>query len=303
VVNAAWAPPLTCCRCGASHRRRGLGGQDSAAGASLRSRDGLPVQVMAVADGHGSARHPRSQVGSRLACAAALELVEGAIAASCLDDDGPWARRRWRRWLAGDLPAAIHAAWLTAVEADWRRHGAGDAEPFSPVPYGSTLAVVVMTPCWWGYTGLGDWDLVVVEGQGRARLASEESGVDPHGGERTLSLCLETAPTLFASRSRLHALPRLAAGEPLALVLSTDGIRKSCVTDADFLRLCSWMAASATRATQASAADQRGQEESGMELSEALDRISSQGSGDDVTVAVGLLQGRTMGRSATAARP
>jgi hypothetical protein len=289
VVNVAWAPPLTCCRCGAAHRRRGLGGQDSAAAASLRSGDGLAVQVMAVADGHGAARHRRSEVGSRLACAAALAEVRGTIEAARLGDGGPWARRRWRRWLARDLPAAIHAAWLAAVEADWQgRDDASQAEPFSPVLYGSTLAVVVMTPCWWGYTGLGDWDLVVVEGPGRARLVSQESGVDAHGGERTLSLCLEAAPALFAPRSRLHSLPRLGDGGRLAVVLSTDGIRKSCVTDGDFLQLCGWMAGSAATP----------------DLNEALDRISTQGSGDDVTVAVGQLQGRTMGLSApTTARP
>jgi hypothetical protein len=278
-----------------------VAGQDSAAAASLRSGDGLAVQVMAVADGHGSPRHHRSEVGSRLACATALAEVRGTLEASRLRDGGPWARRRWRRWLARDLPAAIHAAWLRAVEADWRRREAG---PFSPVLYGSTLAVVVMTPCWWGYTGLGDWDLVVVEGPGGARLASEESGVDPHGGERTLSLCLEAAPTLFAQRSRLHPLPRPGDGERLALVLSTDGIRKSCVTDADFLLLCAWMAGSAATAIQTLTDDERAQSERRSELSEALDRISSQGSGDDVTVAVGLLQGRTMDLSVpAAARP
>ncbi len=288
-MNPAWTPPVTCCRRGASHLRRGLPGQDSAAAASLRSGDGLAVQVMAVADGHGSPRHRRSDAGSRLACATALAEVRGAIETARLGDDGPWARRRWRRWLARELPAAIHGAWLAAIEADWRQRegGAhGEAEPFTPVLYGSTLAVAVMTPHWWGVTGLGDWDLVVVEGPGRARLASEETGVDPDGGERTLSLCLQAAPSLFAPRSRLHALPRLRQGEPLALVLSTDGVRKSCLTDADFLLLSAWMAGSA--------AGERPQQE----LPEALDRVSSQGSGDDVTVAVGLLQGRTMGRSA-----
>jgi hypothetical protein len=294
VVNDAWAPPLTCCRPGASHRRRGVAGQDSAAAASLRSGDGLAVQVMAVADGHGSPRHRRSEVGSRLACATALAEVRATLEASRLRDGGPWARRRWHRWLARDLPAAIHVAWLRAVEADWRRR---EAEPFSPVLYGSTLAVVVMTPCWWGYTGLGDWDLVVVEGPERARLASEERGVDPRGGERTLSLCLEAAPTLFAARSRLHPLPRLGEGGRFAVVLSTDGIRKSCLTDDDFLLLCAWMAGSATTPNQLAATGDHRQQE----LGEALDRISSQGSGDDVTVALGLLQGRTMGVPAPAA--
>ena len=74
VVNG-WALPLCRSRIGAAHRRRGLPCQDASLSASLPSGDGLPVQVMAVADGHGHRLHWRSEVGSRLACQVAIDAV------------------------------------------------------------------------------------------------------------------------------------------------------------------------------------------------------------------------------------
>jgi hypothetical protein len=129
-----------------------------------------------------------------------------------------------------------------------------------------------MTARWWGHTGLGDWDLVRVEADGRAWLLQEEN--EPTAlGEATCSLCQPQAATLFARRAALHPMAPEAAD--FGLVLCTDGIRKSCATDGDFLTLAAWLARS-------------GAEGPGT-LPEALDRISREGSGDDVTVAIGRL--------------
>ncbi len=226
--------------------------------------------VMAVADGHGGRRYLRSDVGSRLACEGALAAVERALQERPPGDgDGGWSR-----WLERELPEAVVAGWLQAVEADWHRQpGEG---PFQPLLYGSTLGLVVMTPLWWGHTGLGDWDLVRVEADGRALLVEEES--DPAAaGEATCSLCLPQAAALFAPRAALHPIP--PDDDAFALVLCTDGIRKSCATDADFLTLAAWLARSGGEA---------GSEGAGT-LEAALDRISREGSGDDVTVAIGRL--------------
>jgi hypothetical protein len=168
------------------------------------------------------------------------------------------------------LPEAIQRGWLEAVEAHWHRDP-GEGQ-FQPLLYGSTLGLVVMTVRWWGHTGLGDWDLVRVETDGRARLLEEERGV---AGEATCSLCQPGAAALCASRAALH--PIVEEDGDFALVLCTDGIRKSCATDADFLTLVAWLARSAAEAEL----------EGGGTLPAALDRISREGSGDDVTVAIG----------------
>ncbi|MEA5442981.1 protein phosphatase 2C domain-containing protein, partial [Cyanobium gracile] len=258
-----WAAPITASRAGAAHLRAGRPCQDAVLCGELRDAEGHPVMLMAVADGHGGRRYRRSEVGSRLACETALAVVGDALAATPpADGEGGWSR-----WLAHDLPEAVQRRWLEAVQAHWQSEpGEGD---FEPMLYGSTLGLVVMTPRWWGHTGLGDWDLVRVEADGRARLLQEEN--EPTAlGEATCSLCQPQAASLFARRAALHPL----APEPraFALVLCTDGIRKSCATDSDFLTLAAWLAGSGGEA----AAD----------LPEALDRISREGSGDDVTVAI-----------------
>jgi hypothetical protein len=230
----------------------------------LRDADGQPVMLMAVADGHGGRRYRRSEVGSRLACETALAVASAALAAAPPGD----GEGGWSRWLAHDLPEAVQRRWLEAVQGHWQSDPCEGG--FEPLLYGSTLGLVVMTTRWWGHTGLGDWDLVRVEADGRARLLEEEN--EPTAlGEATCSLCQPQAAFLFARRAALHPL---APEEPdFALVLCTDGIRKSCATDADFLTLTAWLARSGG--------------EGAAILPEALDRISREGSGDDVTVAIG----------------
>ena len=82
----------------------------------------------------------------------------------------------------------------------------------------------------------------------------------------------------FQERSGLHRLPNSQAGDRLSLVLSTDGIRKGCATDDDFLTLIAWLA-EATLPRK--------------ELEQTLDHISREGSGDDVSVALAQLRVRS----------
>jgi hypothetical protein len=145
---------------------------------------GTPVQVLVVSDGHGGSRYVRSDVGARLACEVALRTVEQTLRTSRTGQAG--SESEWRQWLAETLPQAIVQAWLEEVQRHWQAQGpqgsesvpaplpalaAGSAEAaaaaspagFSPIPYGATLGLLVLTPRWWGYTGLGDWDLVQIE--------------------------------------------------------------------------------------------------------------------------------------------
>ncbi|MFY8149708.1 MAG: protein phosphatase 2C domain-containing protein, partial [Prochlorococcaceae cyanobacterium] len=266
-----WQPAMVCSRAGAAHLRRGRGSQDWTASTALQSADGQPLQLMAVADGHGGSRYLRSATGSRLACESALAEAGAALAAARLEGTAE-PQERWQQWLAQELPRRIQASWLEAIRRDWDSHpGADDdgteASGFSPLLYGTTLALVVLTPRWWGHTGLGDWDLVRVEADGRAQLLSEETPGPDAPGEATASLCLPEAAALCAPRAALHRLD----GEMgrFGLLLSTDGIRKSCATDADFLALASHLVS----------------EESRGQLEPLLDRISREGSGDDVSLA------------------
>lgn len=301
-------------RLGAAHRRRGAPCQDASASFCFRDRHGQGdlIQVLVVSDGHGSARHDRSEVGSRLACQVAIREVEASLRPIATAEGNP--ELVWRPWLAQQLPQRIVAAWRQEVSAHARAHprhnpadtaipgtaanggvgsgdGSGDGDGVAAtIPYGATLGLLVLTPRWWGYTGLGDWDLVRLEGDGqkaeqddlRGELISEEAESTARG-EATCSLCLDHAAQRFYSRSDL--LPLDPDQAPFSLLLSTDGLRKSCSTDADFLTLAHYLVG--LPATP--------QPPERSELGEALDHISSQGSGDDVSAAIVRWQPRRSG--------
>lgn len=318
--------PVCCTRIGAAHLRCGQPCQDAAATAVLSSGDGEAVAVMAVADGHGHPLHRLSQVGSRLACEVAIEAVRAEIGDAAMG--GEEDLESWDLWLAEDLPVAIHTGWLVAIREHWeqlvegRQEGmdgerqapshdqpglsmadatgglrspwrSGPPDPFSPLLYGTTLGLVVMTPGWWGVTGIGDWDLLRLEPDGAGTLISEEDP-DAAPGESTFSLCMDGASELFRERSALYAM--LPGGPGFRLLLSTDGVRKSCRGLSDFVALAGHLAASADR-------EDPGQDRGGVAwdgststLLPLLDRITREGSGDDVSVALGRWMGELTGR-------
>jgi serine/threonine protein phosphatase PrpC len=238
---------------------------------ALSDPQGEPLQLMAVADGHGNRRHWLSQVGSTLACQQAERVVREALASTPLNDHAAW-----QLLLEEQLPAALVQGWLDATAADWAAQPESQQQAYTPLAYGCTVGLVLMAPQWWGHTGLGDWDLVGVgggasdggRGSATAQLFSDEAE-QIGGGEATASLCLAEAAALFRPRTGLY---RLASSDPpLVLVLSTDGVRKSCASDDDFLRLCSQLGDLADAAA----------------LRAGLEQITQLGSGDDVSVALG----------------
>ena len=245
---------------GAAHRRKGVVCQDFSLVRQLQAPSGGCLQLLAVADGHGGERYRHSATGSRLACEQAAAAVQTALQTTPLDD-----QRGWQVHLSHGLPDAIHAGWLRAVRQHWHQQPGESDEAFCSSLYGTTLGLLVLAPGWWGCTGLGDWDLVYV-GEGDNRLLNEESSHHA-AGEATASLCLPGAGRLWAQRARLQPLTAL---EPsFSLVLCTDGVRKSCATDVDFLELCSQMVRIPNR----------------RQLAEGLAEISAGGSGDDLSIA------------------
>jgi hypothetical protein len=260
-------PAWHCTVIGAAHRRRHVVCQDFSLVRQLRAPSGASLQLLAVADGHGGERYRYSDAGSRLACEQAAAAVQAALQSNPLDD-----APTWERLLAEGLPDAIQIRWLHEIQRHWQQHqqlrdGNGDREPFCTSLYGSTLGLLLLAPTWWGCTGLGDWDLVRVGGDGNW-LLSEEAGL-PGAGEATASLCLSQARERWAERAQLQAVP--ASCQQFALLISTDGVRKSCATDEDFLELCSQMVGI----------------QAPCELAEGLAAISAAGSGDDLSIAVG----------------
>lgn len=247
---------------GAAHQRKGMVCQDASLVISLRAPCGEHLQLLLVADGHGGSSYRLSHVGSRLACEQAVTAVTSALRSTPLHD-----REGWYRQLAHRLPAVLHQEWTIAAKAEWRNRSEAAEQPFCASLYGTTLGLLLLAPEWWGCTGIGDWDLVQVGPDGNTLISQECS--HPGAGEATASLCLPDVTSAWEGRTQLHSVDVLDAS--FSLLISTDGVRKSCASDADFLELCCQMI----------------QIEDPEELRRGMLEITALGSGDDLSVAIG----------------
>jgi serine/threonine protein phosphatase PrpC len=242
---------------GASHRRTGKPNQDSIRWLPAGGRG--PMAVLAVADGHGSSRSSRSDVGSRFAVDVACREAESLLSARSQGAFGESIR---------SLPAALVRSWRAAVAAHLATEpldgeGEGDDDPMTA--YGSTLLVAVAGPAL-AILQLGDGDVLVVDGEGRVRRPLPPD--DRLVAEETTSLCLPDAARDF--RCEVVAAPALA-------LLCTDGYANAFATDDDFLLVGS----DVLRLVR-----ERGMSSVQASLPAWLDEASTRGSGDDVTCGV-----------------
>ena len=250
---------------GAQHEAAGLPYQDAAATVGLAA-DGAPGPVaVAVADGHGHTRHFRSDRGARFAAGAACQV--GAQLVPQLEAAAD----------AADVESIVDDAIVGPVLTRWRRAVAADlvAEPMEaddPVlAYGSTLAVAVLTGRWAVAAQIGDGDMIGIGPSGDAvPLVAPAPVLD---GNRTASLCQDDAEEAF----RVAVLD-VRVTPVVAVLLATDGYGNAQVDDP-------WepgVAADLARLLQ-----ERGGAWVATQLpSWAARCASSEGSGDDVTLAL-----------------
>lgn len=257
-MSALW-PPVHASLVGARHLARGETCQDSSQSLIGNLSDGTPYSLLMVADGHGDRRHHLSDIGSQLACAVSAELITAAAADGTAD---------WTSWFREVFAGALPERWRQRCRDDHQQRN--DGTSFSTIPYGTTLGVLLLTPQWWACAGIGDWDLAWIDRDG-ARVTSSEPPI-PGGGEATFSLCMDDPGPQIRARCQWHAVQ-----EGLALVLTTDGVRKSCQREHDYLVLCHYLAKEGLPPEQ---------RDEGVDLVDALRQITSRGIGDDVSVAV-----------------
>jgi hypothetical protein len=211
---------------GAAHEAAGQPLQDALTCVGDPSQPGGLLAV-AVADGHGHARHARSARGAALAVAVAGrtaaeqggQLAAAATAqAACLAARAtviPALVRRWRRAVTGDL--AGHP--LAAAEA--RDLLPGDD---SYIPYGTTLLLGVVAYPWLALCQIGDGDILVVDRSGQAQTPVPLD--DRLDGWRTTSLCQPDAESAFRC-----AAVDLAHRSVAAVLLATDGFGNAQAAD------------------------------------------------------------------------
>jgi Protein phosphatase 2C len=274
--RAAWHAVVGSAR-GAAHQVRGLPNQDAAAWQDVPG-SGI---VVAIADGHGHARHFRSAEGSalavgvacreaaRLAAVAAQELPTVTAARAAARDLTLVIVADWRAAVAGRLAGAPYTAQELAV-----LEAAGD-DP--EVPYGSTLLVAVIAGPWLVCAQIGDGDMLGVRPDGG--LLFPVPGDDRLEGHQTTSLCQPDAEESF--RAEAHDLRET----PLAALLAaTDGYGNAQAEEP-------WQPGVGRDLAELAAGRDAGWFE--QQVPEWARRCaSSEGSGDDTTIAL-LLARRT----------
>jgi hypothetical protein len=267
---------------GASHKRSGqlnqdaiLWGPPSGAGSQL---------ILALSDGHGSAKSFRSQHGAEFAVKACIEecsvLLHG--------QDGPRNLSAIKRTATEHLPQRIVRRWKALVDKhlldhpvsqeDIDRAVKGATTPTDEavfkenhlVWYGATLLAVVITDAFVVYLQLGDGDILTVSDSGEVRRPIPPD--DRLLGNDTTSFCSANAWQDF--RVVFHALSHAA---PALIMLSTDGYINSFTDAGEFLKVGTDLL---TMIRSAGIEAVKGK------LEGWLAEASQQGSGDDITLGI-----------------
>ncbi len=195
---------------GATHVAKSRPNEDAF---ELRQRDGLTV--IAVADGHGSARCPRSDVGSAIAARAAVDLMSDALT-SDVKGHGDVAE-----WLRSHVGSSVVDSWRRGVDAHLVAHPFTEQEleligdQPDAYAYGSTILVAGCTDDVGFALQLGDGHVVLVNADGSGQLAFPE---EPKMSTETFSLCTDDAEHFI--RARVWPLDE---HRPRIVALSTDG--------------------------------------------------------------------------------
>jgi serine/threonine protein phosphatase PrpC len=229
---------------GASHERTGLPNQDAicwqpASGAGSSA-------VLAVADGHGSARYSRSHIGARLAVANATQLIQDFLAGQAAADNLSVVKRAAEEW----LPGALVRSWLDAVGEHIKANplsddeldalGRGHSDSFqSPeerltIAYGATLLVAGVTDAFVLYLQLGDGEMLTVTDRGEVSKPLAKD--DRLFANETTSLCTPEAWRDF----RVGFQP-ITRAQPALILLATDGYPNSFRDETGFLKVGSDM--------------------------------------------------------------
>ena len=204
-----------------------------------KSGKGSPL-VVALSDGHGSARYPRSHIGAHLAVRTATQLIHSFVVRHKQGTSLSIIKRTAEEW----LPRAIARAWLDAVNEHYRSglstaestallssdqnsSGADQANP--AIAYGATLVAVAVTNAFVIYLQIGDGEILTVTADsevqrplpGDSRLIANE----------TTSLC-----AVDAWRDFRVAFQPISNSRPELILLATDGYPNSFKDETGFLQ-------------------------------------------------------------------
>lgn len=215
---------------GASHDKKGTVCQDSSL-FGVRERYAVAV----VADGHGSKKHFRSDIGSKCAVEAGLETIDRFYEdAEAFEKNFP----RNRKSILNNIGKQIISNWNTKITEHFKKNPVTDkekepftADEFEAIPfesyYGTTLILAVMSPLFTFGLQIGDGSLVTVLADGRAVMPLGYEEDNP--ANITASMCNANAASMFDT-FYFNGTRKVAA-----IYTSTDGLYTSFGNEYDFL--------------------------------------------------------------------
>ena len=214
---------------GASHEKKGIVCQDSSA---FEVGNGYAVAV--VADGHGSKKHFRSNLGSKFATESAVEVIREYI-----QDPDEFDRifsENHDRIIKG-IEKQIIYSWNNKIRTHlnenpvtMKEKSKFEYDEFDEIPfesyYGTTLVVAVACRNYTFGFQIGDGSLVAVFEDGETSMIMDYEESNP--ANITSSMCNANAFTMFDSFY-------VDSKKLIAIFVSTDGLYTSFGSDNDFL--------------------------------------------------------------------
>ena len=251
---------------GDSHVKKGIVCQDSS-GTYVCDRYAVAV----VADGHGSAKHFRSEVGSQIA----VQITLGLRNKYMRRDNFPEQFKKHPNFILKQMEKQILMKWREAIQAYQSANPFTEEELLKvpedkrdhiniPTVYGSTVLVAVMTDEFSFGLVLGDGGFVVLEEDGDAYIPIEDKN---SRANYTSSLCNTNAYKYFE-----HWYTR---ERPKAMFVSTDGLFKSFASESDFLKYHGLLAQMFGN-----------QDRMSRSVKKNFERRTRDGSGDDISIAM-----------------
>ncbi len=213
---------------GASHVAKGTVCQDFS---NFQSTESYSIAV--VADGHGSKKHFRSDVGSRLAVRATLRTVRNFYRDP---DEFEASFQENPKDIIKKIEKQIISRWNREVSKHYRKNPVTDEEraPFTDEQldaikmesiYGTTLIAIVMGKDYVFGMQLGDGSLVVIDEDGEAEMPIVDDESAP--ANMTASMSNSNAIDMFNCFVMMDI--------PMAVFVSTDGLFTSFRSEEDFL--------------------------------------------------------------------
>ncbi|NET43467.1 PP2C family serine/threonine-protein phosphatase [Okeania sp. SIO2B3] len=268
---------------GASHSRKKLDNQDHGRYEQPKENS-LPI-ILAISDGHGSAKSFRSDRGSRFAVETAIELLTGLV-----DQESDRHNiSAVKDYVDDKLPQRIVSKWKEKVDDDLEKEDftskeldnlekeegikvrqslEDNKEDRKYLVYGATLLAVLVTEDYNLYLQLGDGDILTVDIWGKTTrpIVKDENLI----ANETYSLCMKDAWKYINN----HFVRYTQESKRPMIIVSTDGYANSFDSEDKFIKIGK---------DYLDMIRQQTFDEVESQLKGFLEQTSQGGSGDDIT--------------------